>query len=183
MLSWYIFYILFSFVPFTLIKHIATGMATCAAMQMMSYWILRLVQAVFGVKPKHFQQCRCWTAACVAVGSGLQVPTLVSVLLVSTTMLVVPRRWLWFPALKRPAACMADDQSALPASDAKQRRCAPPAKLRENCERMAAVLTDSANTKISSGAASTKGMDFYVVLKYINATMIEGQRKYMCNFQ
>ena len=131
----------------------------------------------------HFQHCRSCTAACIAIGSALQMPILVSALLVSTTIFVVPRRWLWFPALKRPAACMADGESALPTPDAKQRRGASPATLQEDCEFLAAALTESANTKTSSVAASTKGLDFYVVLKYINATRIEGRRDHMCNFQ
>ena len=122
MLSWYIFYISLFFAPFTLIPVIAIEVLTFAAAQMMSYWILCLVQAVMAVKPRHFQHCRCWTAACIAIGSSLQMPPLVSVLLVLTTMLAVPRRWLWFPATKRRAACMVDDQSALPMSDATRSR-------------------------------------------------------------
>ena len=99
---------------------IAIVIASCVAAQMMSYWALRLAQAALGVKPRHFHHCRSCTAACIAIGSAIQMPTLMSAVLVSTMMFVVPRRWLWFPALKRPAACMADEQSALPASDAKQ---------------------------------------------------------------
>ena len=105
-----------------LVNYVAICMIACAAAQVTSFWILRFAQALMGVRPMHFQHCRSCTAACIAIGCANQMPTLTSVVLVSAIMFVVPRRWLWFPALKRPAACMADDQSALPASDAKQRR-------------------------------------------------------------
>ena len=150
-----------------LVIYIAIVIVICVAAQMMSYWALRLVQASLGVKPRHFHHCRSCTAACIAIGSAIQMPTLMSVALVSTMTFVVPRRWLWFPALKRPAACMVDDPSALPTPDAKQRRGASPATLQDDCEFLAAALTKSANTKTSSVAASTKGLDFNVVLKSI----------------
>ena len=127
-----------------LMKYVVICTIASSAAQVTSFWTLRFAQALMGVRPRHFHHCRSCTAACIAIGSAIQMPTLMSVALVSTMTFVVPRRWLWFPALKRPAACMVDDPSALPMSDAKQQRGASAVPLQEGCKFLAAKLTESA---------------------------------------
>ena len=65
-----------------LVIYVAIGVVTCAVTQGASVWTLRRAPAFIGVGPMHFQHCCCWTAACIAIGSALQMPTLLPVLLV-----------------------------------------------------------------------------------------------------
>jgi hypothetical protein len=88
-----------------------------AIAQLASKSALWLLQRIAGIDVPHSQQCHLWTCGYVVIASAVNTSSRTAALLVLVTMVLIPRRWLWFPTAKSKAKIRACDlQSVAPTS-------------------------------------------------------------------